>query len=162
MPTNRRKRDRTKRYQITPEAIAAWKACDYHPLHRALGLMPWDLSPLPREITPLGVSEDMPLNQFDPHGSDKKMLALQRQLLSVGGWPDCRAAYEENLHEAEEDAAKARDCYLNPPQGEYGWGTKPEERRQRMLDAEDEVEYRKELLAGLTRVQRKWTRRVKA
>jgi len=34
------------RYQITPEAIAAYKAKDYTALHLALGLKPWEQNPL--------------------------------------------------------------------------------------------------------------------
>ena len=34
------------KHMITPEAIAAFKAIDYTALHLALGLKPWEMSPL--------------------------------------------------------------------------------------------------------------------
>ena len=44
--------------RIKPQAIAGWQACDYLALQIALGLTPYSAaSPLPLEITPLGVSE---------------------------------------------------------------------------------------------------------
>ena len=46
MPTNRRRRTRSTKQRITPEAIAAYKADDYGRLHDALGLKPWEFSPL--------------------------------------------------------------------------------------------------------------------
>jgi hypothetical protein len=116
---------------------------------------------LPREITALGISEDylsdVDANEARAHGWPKA-LALQKQLLKLAGWPNCRQAYEENLREAEEDAAHCRDRVEHPPSGEYGTGTDPESRRERMLEAEDEVAYRKQLLAELGEVQKKWAR----
>jgi hypothetical protein len=35
---------------LTPEAIAAWQACDYNALHCALNLYPHEQSPLPEEV----------------------------------------------------------------------------------------------------------------
>ena len=93
MPTNRRRFDRTRRH-ITPEAVDAWRRADFMALHVALGLKPWEASPLPYEITALGCSEDdLPLDQ-DCSEWDKtlpKAIALQKQLLELAGWPDCRA-----------------------------------------------------------------------
>ena len=47
-------------HRITHEAVAAYRAGDYTALHRALNLPPWHESPLPLEITPLGVDQDEP------------------------------------------------------------------------------------------------------
>jgi len=155
MPTNRRRFDRTRRH-ITPEAIDAWMRADYMALHIALDLHPWETSPFPIEITPLGVSED----QIDPDDSryqeDLKALKLQREFLTIAGWPDCRQVFEQLLHEAREYGAYSRDRVEHPPQGEYGTGCDPESRQKALERALAEVEYRQELLAGLDAVQRKW------
>src|SRR6516225_5369543 len=108
MPTNRRRFDRTRRH-ITPEAVDAWMRTDYMALHIALGLHPWETSPLPIEITPLGVDE----KQIDPDDSryqeGLKALKLQREFLTIAGWPDCRHVYEEKLRDAEKFAAYCAD-----------------------------------------------------
>jgi hypothetical protein len=46
VPTKRTKRVRTQGRRITPEALEAFKAHDNLALHRALGLKPWERSPL--------------------------------------------------------------------------------------------------------------------
>jgi hypothetical protein len=51
MATNRVPIRRLSKGRITPEAINAWKRCDSDALHLALGLAPWEQSPLPEEIT---------------------------------------------------------------------------------------------------------------
>jgi hypothetical protein len=43
------------RQRITPEAVEAFRAGDFAALHLALGLAPWEASPLPASVTPLGV-----------------------------------------------------------------------------------------------------------
>jgi hypothetical protein len=58
MSTKRRIIDRERKQGITPEAVAAWMACDWDALHCALGLNIWERSPLPREISGMGCSED--------------------------------------------------------------------------------------------------------
>lgn len=45
-----------RRHPITAEAIEAYQAHDYLALHRALGLYPWEMSPLPND--PLGCNPD--------------------------------------------------------------------------------------------------------
>ena len=45
MPTKRRV-DKARRHRLTAEAIAAYRAKDCNALHRALGLRPWEPSPL--------------------------------------------------------------------------------------------------------------------
>jgi len=128
-------------------------------LHHALGLMPWEPSPLPREITALGINENdlsaVDANEARDRGR-QKALRLQKQLLELAGWPNCRQQYEENLRKAEEDAAYCRERVEHPPSGEYGTGCDPESRQERLEDAENEVEYRKQLLAELGEVQKKW------
>ena len=44
-------------HRITPEAVEAFLAGDCVGLHRALGLAPWQPSPLPRSISALGVDQ---------------------------------------------------------------------------------------------------------
>jgi len=87
MVTNRTPLNRSARRRLTPEVIAAWKAGDESALHRALGLFPWDQSPLPREIEPLGV--DQADVSTDP--GYQNVMRLQWALLKVAGWPECRA-----------------------------------------------------------------------
>ncbi len=47
-------------HRITPEAIEAFAAGDFLALHQALGLKPWEVSPLPLEIELLGVDQGPP------------------------------------------------------------------------------------------------------
>jgi hypothetical protein len=84
--------DKSRQYRLTPAAIEAFKAGDYHRLHQALGLGPWEPSPLPVEIIgALGVRPGDPPNW---PGADNdlwvtrgwpKAQALQRELLAVLG-----------------------------------------------------------------------------
>ncbi len=59
MPVKRRVSKATS-HRITPSAVAAYEAGDYIALHLALGLKPWQPSPLPLDVTPLGVDQDEP------------------------------------------------------------------------------------------------------
>jgi hypothetical protein len=154
MPTNRRRPDRTRQH-ITHEVVEAWKRADFLALHRLLGLKPWQSSPLPLEITRLGVGEGA-LDPEDHHYQDDlKILALQRELLALAGWPDCRSLYQEKLREAEEWAEYCRERIEHPPIGEFGSGCDPDS-REKLADAENEVAHRRELLTGLDAVQKRW------
>ena len=159
MPTNRTPIGRKSVLKITPESIAAWKRADFDELHRLLGLAPWKASPLPYEITALGCSEDdLPIDRDSSYWDKSlpKAIALQKQFLALAGWPDSRKICEEQLHEAEEWLDYCRERVEHPPIGEFGTGCDPESRRENLADAEDEVAYRQELLAGLDAMQRKW------
>lgn len=57
MPVKRRK-SKARKHQITPEAVAAFRANDYSRLQRALELPPWVLSPLWVDVD--GPPEDYP------------------------------------------------------------------------------------------------------
>lgn len=46
MTTKRKPLKRNARRRITAEAVEAFRAGDHKRLHRALGLFPWDASPL--------------------------------------------------------------------------------------------------------------------
>lgn len=46
MPTTRKKRERSMRQTVTAEAVEAYKSGDWIALHQALGLKPWECSPL--------------------------------------------------------------------------------------------------------------------
>jgi hypothetical protein len=59
MPIKRRT-SKAMKHRITPDAIEAFIARDYLALHRALGLAPWEASPLPLSVSPLGVDPDDP------------------------------------------------------------------------------------------------------
>lgn len=53
----KRTRSKARSHRITAEAIAAYRAGDWTQLHRALGLKPWETSPLdvePGEESPWG------------------------------------------------------------------------------------------------------------
>ena len=153
MPTNRRALRHQRKSRITPEAIAAWQSCDERALACALGLDFWgEPSPLPAEIVASGVSPNLPPYPNSCRMYDKsydKVLAIQRELLQIAGWPDCREAYKRNLAEAEED----RDYYallLRDPDARYqGTGIDTASLRQRLKEAKEEVAYRKKLLADL-------------
>jgi hypothetical protein len=142
MPTNRSPRARgTRRHQINEAAIAAWRAADYIGLHRALNLHPGHPSPLPSTITPLGVDPDAPPDEGDGRAWARgwsDAVALQRQLMATAGPPDSRAAYGQNLKEAEEMAAYYRSLLAE------GKNVAEE-----LEDALLEVEWRKELLTDL-------------
>lgn len=60
MATKRRPINRARRRKITPDAVEAYLAGDYHRQHAALGLMPWEGSPLPVEVHGLGVDQGEP------------------------------------------------------------------------------------------------------
>jgi hypothetical protein len=144
---------------ISPEVIAAWKRVDFMALHRLLGLKPWESSPLPVEITRLGVSQDDTPENCGPEwdASYPKVIELQRQLLQIAGWPDAaRAEYERQLREAKEHAAYCRERVVQLPSGEYGAGTDLASRRELLQDAMAEVKYREQLLDELGAVQKKW------
>lgn len=51
MSTKRRPLKRDQRRRITLEAVQAYQAGEHLRLHRALGLMPWDASPLDEFVT---------------------------------------------------------------------------------------------------------------
>jgi hypothetical protein len=91
-----------------------------------LGLQPRERSPLPIEITGLGVSEteppDPPLTGFD--ASYPKGLKLQRALVAAAGWPaDCLRAYDDNLREAQEWQRYCRHLVAHPEEGGQGTGS---------------------------------------
>jgi hypothetical protein len=91
MPTKRTPLKRSHR-RITQAAIEAWKACDYSGLHQALGLRPWEMSPLPEELTPLGCSAEPPTLNKNRLGdmwcaSWHQAKELQRELMAIAGPP---------------------------------------------------------------------------
>lgn len=156
MPINRNPISRPRiEPPLTPETIAAWMACDFSALHCALGLKSWEPSPLPREISEGGCSaDDLPENADSdtrPWVMElKRSLTLQHKLLSAVGWPtDCRAAYEANLRKAKQEVREARELIKHPERGGIGTGCDPVSRRERLAEAERELDYCKRLLAGL-------------
>lgn len=54
----KRRASKVREHRITPTAIEAFIAGDYFELHRALGLRPWEASPLPLSVDALGVDAD--------------------------------------------------------------------------------------------------------
>jgi hypothetical protein len=151
--TKRRPIARRRARRINQEAIEAWKACDYTRLQQALGLHPAHCSPLPLEVTALGVSQDL-----EPQGKgirNNSLLAaqdLQRELLELAGWPDCRAAYEENLKDAQEMAAHYRELVRHPDRGGISFADPARQAAERKRDLEkalEDVAWRQALLDEL-------------
>ena len=77
-------------------------------------------------MTALGVGED---GEPDPvrenslwDASWQQAIAFQRELLAMAGWPDCRAAYEENLQKAKDRAAYCQQLLDHPQRGGQGSG----------------------------------------
>ena len=69
-------------HRITPEAVEAYRAGDYIALHMALGLRPWEVSPLPLSVTSLGCDQSLPRDR-EPSGwfaSWEQAQELQRLL----------------------------------------------------------------------------------
>ena len=82
MPVKRRL-SKGKAHRITSEALEAFEARDFIALHRALGLGPWEASPLPASVTELGVDPDNPANWNDcQRNTDSwaQAVELQREL----------------------------------------------------------------------------------
>jgi hypothetical protein len=75
--------------------------------------------------------------------------ALQRELLKVAGWPDCRAAYQENLREAEEWEEYCQELVDHPDRGHSGTGSDPASRRRKLGETKAAVADRRRLLAEL-------------
>ena len=107
MSTKRRIIARGRSKHLRPEVVAAWLAGDIAALQFALGLSPWEPSPLPRQVSgPLGCDEDdLPPDDPEDRKSLARSLAWQRKLLVAVGWPDCRPQYEKNLVRAQKIAA---------------------------------------------------------
>ncbi len=153
MPVKQRKA-KGRAHKITAEAVAAWKAADYSGLHRALGLHPWEASPLPEEITSLGVSEETaasvdPDSTYGFEDSYAVAVALQRELIAAAGWPNCRAAYADNLREAQGRARYCVEQVAHPDRGGGGTGCDLADRQAALESALDEVAYRQDLLDEL-------------
>jgi hypothetical protein len=134
---------------ITETALDAWRRCDYHALHKALGLRPWQRSPLPYEATCLGVSELVTHDQETPwNESWEPAMELQRDLVKLAGWPDVRAAYERKLREAQERVAHAQDLIDHPERGGHGTGDDKASRQLALEKAQANLQWRHELLAS--------------
>ena len=80
MVTKRTPLHRDRRRKITPEAVEAYIAGDYMRLHRALGLMPWECSPLPDEVCGLGVDQGPRPAYYDERHGWEQAQELQREL----------------------------------------------------------------------------------
>jgi hypothetical protein len=90
MPTNRtpRRRAGARKRNIKPLAIEAWKAGDYIALHQALGLAPWEASPLPTSVCVLGCHHgERPSWINDAVVNWDQALDLQDRLYEIAGEP---------------------------------------------------------------------------
>ena len=146
MTTRRTAKRRSGRRHINEAAINAWRACDYKGLHNALGLTPWQQSPLPETITALGVDPDNASTTGAElwDSSWSQAVELQKQLYKLAGPPDrdaVRKHYEKNLADAE--------SYLNYCLNERR-PRSTEWDKQDTARAEETVKWRRQLLEELT------------
>ena len=79
MPVKRRL-DKSRPHRITPEAVEAYRAGDFLALHHALGLRPWECSPLPQKVHGLGVNLGPRPGYMDGFHGWEQAQELQRQL----------------------------------------------------------------------------------
>ena len=87
--------------------IEAWRSCNFDT---------WERSPLPREVSSLGCSEGEESDSGPSHESWHQAIELQRELIKIAGWPDCRAVFEENLRDAQSRVAYAQELARVPSQ----------------------------------------------
>jgi hypothetical protein len=80
MPTTRTPRRRHNRRRITAEAIEAFRRGDVLALHRALGLKPWEISPID-----IGDDGEHPPGGDPYEASAGPALALRRDLAKAAG-----------------------------------------------------------------------------
>ena len=155
MPTKRVPLRRGKKHRISDTAIAAWKTCDAKTLQRALGLRPVGRSPLPYEIMCLGTAEWEKDNLRPGVCWDdtwQTCIEIQRELIKIAGWPDCRRAYEANLKEALEWADYARSLVNDPTSGGMSLSdpkAQLAQRKEALARALEAVAWRKQLLEEL-------------
>ena len=94
MPTNRRPLRRPAKQTFSPAIIDAWRKADLG-LHAALGLAPWEFSPLPEEFGAYGLPfEQPPANGLAVTESWTAIKALQIRLYEVAGKPGALANEE--------------------------------------------------------------------
>jgi hypothetical protein len=77
MPTKRTRRA-PRQHGLRAAAIEAWQAGDHLALHRALGLLPWEASPIEAHGTPPAWAAAMPYGQSWPRAAE-----LRRQLIEA-------------------------------------------------------------------------------
>ena len=80
MTTKRVPLHRNLKPRITAEAIEAYEARDYSRLHRALGLRPWHISPLPLRDCGIGRDPEQPPTNNSPW-NDSWQQAAELQVL---------------------------------------------------------------------------------
>jgi hypothetical protein len=92
---------KVRAHRITPELIAAWLALDHSALVQTLWLRPWWRTPIPYEVSSLGVSEWTGPDNEEDEEDWQRAIEIQRALVREAGWPDCRAAFKKNLDDDE-------------------------------------------------------------
>ena len=138
---------RDSRRRINDAAIAAWKACDHSALCRALGLT--GRSPLPKELTALGIDEDEIKTDREWDKDFDDVLALQRELFAVAGPPDTdamRRIHLQYIADAEFMVAWYRRCIADPKSAPLSASNNW---KQSLKDKLDEIAWRIELLDAL-------------
>ncbi len=108
----------------------------------------------------LGVSQDEQPSEHSERLWDKALpqarRELQRKLLAVAGWPDCRAEYQENLADARGMASYYRMLIKHPERRSKGTGSDEFTLRRKLKEEEREVRYRQRLLRELEAVQEEY------
>ncbi len=86
MPVKRRNA-KARQHRITADAVEAFQAGDFMALHNALDLAPYEPSPLPESVEPLGVDPDKPPVRDGTCWADAwpKVVELQRELQAAAG-----------------------------------------------------------------------------
>ena len=151
--------------RITTEVIEAWRSCNFDTLHKALDLRPWERSPLPREVSSLGCSEGEESDSGPSHESWHQAIELQRELIKLScfpvwpstgllslellQWNNDRAAFEENLRDAQSRVAYAQELVDHPERGGLGADDEKGRRKEGLAQAKANLQWREDLLAGL-------------
>ena len=91
MPTKRRRKG-NRQIGIPASAVEAWRAGDFHGLAAALGIRPWQMSPWPLRLTPLGCDPSRPpAENVSPWAASwQRAVELQRALIAAAGGPPAK------------------------------------------------------------------------
>ncbi len=100
----------------------------------------------------------MPLTDESARSGLRKAQALQRELLAVAGWPDCRVACQENLRKGREMASYYAMLIKDPERRHQGTGSDEISLKRNLRGARAEVGCRKRLLGEVNQVQEAYRR----
>jgi hypothetical protein len=89
MPTTRKRIGHRMAFMITPQATYAWQRGDKHACHQALGVMPWDFSPLYVEDAepPQWVKDRTGTDAVADSANWRRAWELRQALIELAGEP---------------------------------------------------------------------------